>query len=308
MAVVWVFRAAILIAPVVYRVCVSTGCDAQQFASAASRFWDRISDPGEDPATLSSEMTAALGGVEGGAIGVADFTGTFEGRKMVVRWSRAPSGGTTEDQASISMHFVKIATAAPAAWVNGTDDAAVETAFNTFWTSAKGNFNSLLHLDVYRWYPSSAVWDVTPAPYNPAYRTTEVDVAGTSAGGALPPQVAVSVTFKTSVRKRWGRVYLPTPDSTACGSGGRISNTTQAAINTAFGVFLNACTTAHIQPCVMSRAHDAYTTDKGHAIAAQPYTYYGINTSQVDDLFDTIRSRRWSAPTSRLTTTVTPAA
>jgi len=192
--------------------------------------------------------------------------------------------------------------------VNNTDDATVESAFNTMWTSLKAGYTAATHLDVFRWYLSSAVWDVTPAPYNPAYRTTEVDVPGTGAAPMLPPQLAISVTFKTSIRKRWGRVYMPAPNGAQNDNDGRIAAATLTQWNTQWAAFLNACTTAHIQPCVMSRAHDAYTTDRGHAIAAQPYTYYGITTVQVDNLWDVIRSRRYSAPTSRVASAITPAA
>lgn len=294
-AVVFLFRVAIALTPAVYRFCSTSGCDANTAANAAARFWDRISSPSEDAAALSAEITSTL--PEGALFAVTDFTGDLDARKFTVRWSRAPTG-STEDQDQITMHMLGVTSGAPRAWVAGTDDAAVEAAFGTFWGSVKPSFPTTTHLDIYRWNMSGPSWDVTPSPYNPSVRVTEVDVAGTSGASMLPPQTAISVTLKTSIRKRWGRVYLPAPTTSLGDAVGRVAATGTYNLHTvadAFKTFVNACVTANVQPVVVSRAHPAYTTAKGHAIAAQVWTAYPVTAIQVDDLFDVIRRRRYSA-------------
>jgi len=308
MAVVIAFRVAIALAPIGYRI-INGPAPTNLFLlkNALAQWWDSIIDPDWPPESLT-ELLTPFGG---GDLNVTDFTGTFEGRKVAVRWSRAPAGGTIEDAATTTLHFLKIDTGAPAAWVDGTDDATVESAFGTMWAGIKDAYASTVKLDVFRWSKSGPDWDITPAPYNPAYRVTEVAVAGTGGGSQLPPQVAVSVTHKTSVRKRWGRCYLPAPTTDALQSTGRLktsSTGSNAAIHTYWLAMLEECTAAGIQPVIMSRARDAYTTEKGHEIAAQPFTAYSVEQVQVDDLFDVIRSRRYSGPTSRVVDDVTPAA
>lgn len=302
MAAVLILRVALVLTPIGYRLVTSPQpSTGSQVLHVTRSLWNRLFDADESPSVLADELTA----INGMVVSVTDFTGTFEGRRMSVRWSRVGASGTTDDQAQTSIHFLKVSSGAPAAWVDGTDDAAIETAFGTLWTSIKNAYKSGIHLDVYRWNKSGPAWDITPAPYNPAYRVTEVDVAGTGTGSMLPPQDAVSVTFKTSIRKRWGRCYMPATTIDVLSAEGRFTAASTWA--TAWTTFLNACSAGGRQPVVMSRAHEAYTTEKGKSIAAQPFTAYPILQVQVDDVFDVIRSRRWSTPLVRANGTITPA-
>ena len=57
---------------------------------------------------------------------------------------------------------------------------------------------------------------------------------GTSAANLLPPQVALSVTFKTQNRKRWGRSYMGGFTSLASDATGRITQPIMTDLATAY--------------------------------------------------------------------------
>lgn len=313
MAVVWILRLAIAVAPVVARVCKTSGCDAQAATNAIARLGDRLFNPDEDPDQLSAEASAALG-AEGGFFVVTDFTGTYELRKLQWRLSRAPTGGTTEDQDVMTFHFIKATGGVPGTYNDTTDLAAVETAVGAFWTSNKPLYPSFVHSDQYRWYKDGpAFWHtntagtkVIPVVPNPAIRVTEVDVAGTAAGTSFnPPQTATSVTEITSSRKNWGRFYLPATNSLLNNASGRMAPTDVDAFVATCVTMYNACRTASMVPVVFSIPKLARPTAGGGELPAQAAIAFEISAIQVDDLFDVIRRRRYSAPVYRKKTLLT---
>jgi hypothetical protein len=255
---------------------------------------------------------------EGEVFYVTDYASPFELAKLSVRWSRAPAGGTVEDQDVCTFHFLKIAGGVPAV-SNDTDKAAVETAFGSFWSTCKTGYPSWVHLDQYRWYKDGPAFyelreDPPPAKYvplaigNPAVRVTEVDVAGTaSAGDTMPPQVAISVTEKTSSRPHWGRFYMPggiasfTTDNDGRLDMGNLGGQVQSAAVT----FYNACRSASMIPVVFSIQKPERLTKRGATLPAVEAVAYGVTAIQVDNVLDVVRRRRYSAPTSRTSTTLT---
>jgi hypothetical protein len=100
----------------------------------------------------------------------------------------------------------------------------------------------------------------------------------------MPPQVALSVTERTPVRKRWGRFYLPYIDSTVISGAGTIGGSTCTAVADAVETCYAACFTAELVPVVWSP-----TVKRA----------YGVTSIQVDNIFDVIRSRRYVTPTIR---------
>lgn len=316
MAVVLLFRVAIALAPVATRVVQTSGPgDVNAVANKLANFWSRLSDPGEDPNELAVEMSEA----EGEVFYVTDFAAPFELRKLSVRFSRAPAGGTVEDQDVMTFHFLKTSGGAPGTYVDGTDLPAVETAFGTFWTACKTSYPTWVHLDQYRWYKDGPAFyelreDPPPAKYvplaigNPSIRVTEVDVAGTaSAGDVMPPQVAVSVTEKTSARVHWGRFYMPGgvaaffADNDGRLDMSNVGTTFQGAAVT----FYNSCRSANMTPVVFSIQKPERLTKKGATLPAVEAVAYGVTAIQVDNVLDVIRRRRYSAPTVRTSTNLT---
>lgn len=314
MAVVWGLRVAIALGIAGSRYVISGGSTPTTPVSNALRnFARRLGDPGESP----SDLTAALTASAGEEITVTDFTGTFELRKLAVRISRAPTGGTVEDQDVLTFHFIKASAGTPGTYVDGTDLPAVETAFGTYFNSLKTLYPSWMHLDQYRWYkdgPAFYTLRETPPPSryvplpagNPAIRVTEVDVAGTFAGSnLLPPQVAYTITERCSARIHWGRYYVPAGAGTIADAVGRIASGTVTA-QLAFAVtFYNACRAASMLPVVWSIQKPERAKRNGALLPAAPAVAYEVTSLQMDDLFDIIRRRRYSAATVKPSTTLT---
>jgi len=237
----------------------------------------------------------------------AIYVAPFELRRLVVKWSRVPSGVVIEDNVAATFHFAKLtAGAVDSNWLTA-DYTAVEGRFDTLWTALKVQYRSWVTLIEYRWYKSGPVWepdDLANGPSNPAVRITARSVVGTSATASmLPPQVAMSVSEITPIRKRWGRFFLPAPSTAAIDADGRLSNI--AGNLPALVTCYNGCRADGKQPVVFSRGRSAYTTSRGTDIAAHVASAYEITDLQMDNLFDVQRSRRWSMPTIRTRTALT---
>lgn len=314
MAVVLAFRVAIALTPIVYRVVAAGG---STYPGAIERglvaSWDRLQDDSWDPAELQEEMSAGWP-EDGAAFSVTDFTGTFELRKLQWRLSRAPTGSPFgEDQDVMTFHFIKAAAGVPGTYNDATDLAAVETALNTFWGSL-GPWQPInIVNDQYRWYKDGpAFWHLNtagdkylPVTPNPAIRVTEVNSPGTGTGNSLPPQVAQSVTEITTFRKNWGRFYLPPVVSSKANGDGRLATANVDSMVGWVVTFYNACRSAGMVPVVFSIPKVARPTAGGGELAAQAGIAFEVSSIRMDDLFDVIRRRRYSAPTYRKTTVLT---
>lgn len=237
---------------------------------------------------------------------MADLVNPVELRKLVLKWSRGPSGGTVEDADFITLHFAKLTGGvADANWLTA-DYTAVEARIDTLMTTLKTYLPSFSTFVEMRWFkdgPTQSPADGAPGPANPAVRVTARALAMTGALPVLPPQTSCSVTFKTALRKRWGRVFLPAFVVTAAAavltSEGRVATTTQAAMRGIFVTFFNGCRADAHLPVVWSRERSAHLDSKGNEIPHHDPTAYEITAVQVDNLYDVVRSRRYSGPTSR---------
>lgn len=205
----------------------------------------------------------------------------FEGRRLMVRWGRV-SGGVSMDPAITTHDFVNITSDAIDSTWTEQDLINIENRYDTFWTAIKGSYAPEYSLDEYRWYKLGP--DIVPP--NPPVRVTDRSVVGTNAGDSLPPQVAVSVTERTGTRRRWGRFYLPPPSvQQVDGAGsGRISN----------GFITQVANAAEAM-------YEGWKSDDFLPVVWSPSTQaaFSVESVQVDDLFDVIRSRRWKNPTVR---------
>jgi hypothetical protein len=209
-------------------------------------------------------------------------------RRVQSVFTRAPAG-STEDVAVCTMDFMNMTGGEPDdSWTAG-DFAAMETLLDAYWTTAKINMASHVSLTSYRWYR------IGPgiAPPNPAVRITTKSLVGGNLA-SLPPQVAISITEKTAVRRSWGRWYVPgiaNTTTTIADATGRIHATTQGNQHTAAMTLMDGAAAADFLPVVYSRTRNKV---------------YGVEKIQVDDLFDVQRPRRWDKPLSRLVGNVGP--
>lgn len=189
----------------------------------------------------------------------------------------------TEDVAVCTMHIRKhIAFAPDVGPITDTERNDFTAKFTTFFNAIKGNISAAIKLQELRYY------DVPSGPgidMGPAKKVAPLNLVGTSGGNALPPQCALSVTFKTDTRKHWGRFYLPGLTVTQIGPAGRASSTVCTAVANAAAPLCNRSGTG-ANLTVFSRLE---------------WGDHDVSMVQVDDIVDVIRRRRFSAPTLRAT-------
>jgi len=295
MAVVFLFRAGVLLSPLAYRVLkASEGPAAQQLTSVPDSLWGRISDPNEDPGALADALTTSTGY----AWNVADYTGTFELRKAQIRWGRSSGAAAGTDDAVTTHHFIKLAGGVPSATWVAADFTGIESALATFWGSIKNQYTPQITYKQVRWYRVVPGVAQNGAPV----RIIDPNLPGT-AGVAmvqLPPQVAISVTERTSAAKSWGRFYLPNPGHGNMGTTGRIGTALITQIADAADILYEAVITNGTPTVVFSAAKAARPSAGGGTLPAVAARALGVTDLQVDDLYDVIRSRRWNEPLLRV--------
>jgi hypothetical protein len=112
---------------------------------------------------------------------------------------------------------------------------------------------------------------------NPAERTTIVTTPVTGTGGARSlPQTSCSLTFRTGVRRSWGRTYMPLGDQPI--SFQRVPAATVDAIATAVNAFVTSLASSDMHLVVVSKP-----------LASS----LNVEHIEVDDVADVIRRRRW---------------
>lgn len=241
---------------------------------------------------------------------MAEWTGTYELRKMTAKYTRTPATGVVQDAAMTTHHFLNITGGDPdASWITA-DYTAVESAFDTFWGAIKALYGAETKLSEYSWRADGPAFKPFGASLSPTLRLTARSVVGTGSNASfLPPQVAVSVTEvtaahytaygvgvpgktpgtgRTQLRNRWGRFYLPNVNVGNVTSG-RLSTAAQTTIADAAEAMYQTCVSAGLVPVV-------YSPTNGNA--------YSVDAIHVDDIFDVIRSRRFIVPLSRAERTI----
>jgi hypothetical protein len=181
---------------------------------------------------------------------------------------------TSKERGLFGIHWINTTGGAlDTTWI-AADFAAAESAIQTFWTA----LSSLIAFDCrfveHRWYP----YGPAVVPPNPPTRITTL---GTPLVGTPSPrgihQQACTVTFRTALRRHWGRIYLPLWGVTL-GSGATLTSGNADTIANAARTLATAPGTAQgIVPVVWNR----------NAKVA-----YGITDIEVDNVLDVVRRRR----------------
>lgn len=231
-------------------------------------FWGALDIVHSDESAYTTAQTKSLGeNVSPPGIGV---------RRAQLVFTRAGIG-SGEDSIVGHFDFLNLTSGNPDdTWTTG-DFTTLETAIGTFFTSTAGMMWSKIVFDQIRWYRIGP----GTAPPNPPVRITDVTTPGSGAN-PLPPQVALSVTFKTAVRKGWGRIYLPYATSGHVDSNGYVDASTCSNVANATKTLFDTAQAAEFTPVV-------YSPTRGKA--------FSIETIQVDNLYDVIRSRRYDKAT-----------
>ena len=294
MAPVLAWRVAILVAPGVVRwVNTAQGAGAPGPTDIPVFLWKRLNDPAEsdDALTLAvSEQTGMLSSV-------TTFAAPFSLRKAQVRWGRNSGAAAGTDDAVTTHHFVKLASGSPVDTWDAADFIAVEAALTGFFNAIKAEINNTYSFKQVRWYTV----DPAVALSGPPVRVIDPAIVGTSSGVALPPQVALSVTERTDDPKAWGRFYLPgfNVGGTAVADNGRVATGLTTYVANAADTFYEACIAASCPAVVYSSAKPARETAGGTELPAQGARALTVTKIQIDDLWDVIRSRRYTEPLLR---------
>jgi hypothetical protein len=223
------------------------------------------------PYSTAQTLSGGTSAVASGGIGVRRCI-------LVIGRTTAHSGA---DVAECHFDFLNITSGAPDdTWIT-SDFTTLEGYIDTFWTTVKQYVSPGYQLQEYRWYRVGA-GVVKP---NPAVRvlTKTVPVVGTGTSNLLPPQVACSLTFRTAVRRSWGRTYLPlTGVALAAGEvfGTSLVSTVAGAANTlltsaAGSDFVQVVTSLHLNAAL------------------------AVEQVEVDNVPDIIRRRRWKQQSAR---------
>lgn len=161
-----------------------------------------------------------------------------------------------------------------------TDFETVESRLDGFWTAIAGQRSQDIEVLEHRWYPMPA------SPPNPAIRVTPSGIPGTSIQGALPPQVASTLTFVTDVRRRWGRFYIGGLTLLSLSSTGRLAPGARTTIiDAAEAAFVNSSPVWRVQ------VYGAGMTPES----------LPVRQVMVDDVFDIQRRRRYEVVLARNT-------
>lgn len=181
-----------------------------------------------------------------------------------------PSGQPAEDVAVNTLHFQ----ASDGGLTSGDVDI-VDGAWIDFWTAINNGVSQDMHIDDRRYYNLPA----TTGPVGDPAFTRTTDLHGNSSGDTmLPPQVACSITLKTAIRRRWGRIYVPGMLSNF-NFNGRVAASALTEIGDAFDDFGTTMRDAGLGIVVWHRAS---------------WTPQDVTQFTIDDVWDVQRRRRFA--------------
>lgn len=224
-------------------------------------------DTGPDTPTYTSANSV-------GDLGAGDY-----GMRAQLVFDRSASG---EDDMTTHLDFVNFTGGAvDSSWTDG-DFTALEGYLHTFLLTLMAHVHSAISTREIRWYP----FGQGVAVPNPAVRVTPDVVAGAQGGVYLPPQSAVTATYRTGLRRQWGRGYFPWESSLDVAGYGRPSD---ALCDSLAG---------GVDALVQSAAADDFVLvvwSPTHARA------FAVESVTVDNVPDVIRRRRPAAATYRKT-------
>lgn len=187
-----------------------------------------------------------------------------------VRWQRnRPSGQPAEDVAVNTIHTQ----VTDGGWTSDDRDT-FDAAFTNMHAAVKSGISSDVALAELRYYNLPA----TPGPSGDPVFTTTLGTPGTgSAAAELPPQCAISITWVTAIRRRWGRIYLPGLVNGTC-INGRVSDAYRGTLATA----------VHTFGLTLRQGGQGIVT--WHRAT---WTPTDVTAARIDDVFDVIRRRRF---------------
>lgn len=126
-----------------------------------------------------------------------------------------------------------------------------------------------------------------PTPNTPVREHT-LSIAGDSSA-LMPPQVAMTITQETALRRRWGRFYVPSLRTANFDSYGRAGDALVDGLEGAYVTLVGAMAGADFYPVVLVKNPPGVTLGTAHTVIG----------TRVDNVADVIRRRRWDGATYR---------
>jgi hypothetical protein len=196
----------------------------------------------------------------------------------IFEMKNASGAFTSRERGMFGIHFVNsTAGAVDTTWVTA-DFTAVESAIATWWASNASSLPTAVRLVEHRWYPYGPGFIGTKSSPIPPSR---VNTLGTPlVGSAAEPhvrQVASNITMRTTLRRHWGRIYVPMATNLFSTNGQMGSTDVNAQASKAKTMLTGAEASQGVVPVVWDRVrHQAY----------------GITAIEVDSIPDIQRRRR----------------
>jgi len=246
-------------------VSVTTYARLRMFWGALDLTLQQAQTPNYAPTQIVSGGSAAT---VGSGVGV---------RRCLVTFDRTGIA-TTADPCFFHFDFLNMTAGAPDdTWIT-SDYTGLETLVSAFCTSMVGFWSNLEKVTTFSWY---RVGTGVSKP-NPAERILVLGapIVGTVSSGFQAPQIATTITFRTGVRKSWGRTYIPY--SLGVTSSRRLSSTQCDSIAGAANTL----------------ATGAATNDMHLVVVSKPLaSSLNVEHVEVDDVLDVQRRRRWKQST-----------
>jgi hypothetical protein len=142
------------------------------------------------------------------------------------------------------------------------------------WAALGSGMTSDFRLEEHRWYAYGAGIN----PPNPPSRITTLGTPIVGTGTVMTPhQVATTITLRTTLRRHWGRIYLPI-GAVAIAAGGEL---TTAWVDSLAGYFRTALLVTPAAQGILPVVYDR-----------QRKLLFGVTQLEVDSVPDIIRRRR----------------
>lgn len=195
----------------------------------------------------------------------------FEGKDVSATFS-------TRERGLFGMHYVNSTGGDLDTTWTTADYTAVEAAVQAFWTANASNISADWRLVEHRWYP----FGPAVVPPNPPVRVTTLGTPIVGSGGnGVAHQLASTVTFRTALRRHWGRIYIPFSGMQGFFGGQGPDATVDALANSARTMITGPATSQGVMPVIW---------DRNRKVAL------GITAIEADGIPDIVRRRRPRTP------------
>jgi hypothetical protein len=242
-------------------------------ATIASFFKFKVKIPG-----VSVELTASDEAQFTDKIDSADVDKMGHYVMNIFEMKNYSGAWTTRERGLFGIHYInQTGGALDSSWVTA-DFTAVETAIQAFFTARAGDLPNGMRLVEHRWYPYGPGFIGTKAsPIPPARVTTLGTPIVGSSSGVWVRQVATNCTLRTTLRKHWGRIYLPFVTSGFATEGQYPSANVDAFLGSAKTMLTAAESSQGVVPVVYDRLRKQA---------------YGVIAYEMDSVPDIQRRRR----------------